>query len=47
MTISALEFADNMLAATNPANLKATYQGFQGAARRGEGTAAGASGGGD
>ena len=27
--ISALDFADNMLAATNPANLRSTYQGYQ------------------
>ena len=29
LTISALEFADNMLAAANPANLEATYRGYQ------------------
>ena len=27
--ISALDFADNMLAATNPANLETAYQGYQ------------------
>ena len=27
--ISSLEFADNMLAATNPENLEATYRGYQ------------------